>query len=156
MSRDPLDQHPRARLAHLPTPLVKVPALDADVDLWAKFVWPTEGEGLERAAGLVNLPVPLDEGASKALLHFIQLHRESNGPMTAKQYELLSGLLDKRYDKGSHRAILSAVCAMPVTADNRPGYEVKLLIDALKENLPERMQKLDAIVDALKQDLAGS
>lgn len=38
MSRDPLDQHPRARLAHLPTPLIKVPALDRRLgcDLWIK------------------------------------------------------------------------------------------------------------------------
>lgn len=38
MARDPLDQHPRARLAHLPTPLLKVPALDRRLgcDLWIK------------------------------------------------------------------------------------------------------------------------
>lgn len=38
MARDPIDLHPRARLAHLPTPLIKVPALDRRLgcDLWIK------------------------------------------------------------------------------------------------------------------------
>lgn len=38
MARDPIDLHPRAALAHLPTPLIKVPALDRRLgcDLWIK------------------------------------------------------------------------------------------------------------------------
>ena len=73
----------------------------------------------------------------------------------SSQYGTLAWRLDDRYGKGSHGAILSALCQRSISSDNLPGYEVKKLLDWLfkPEDFAPQLGVLDSFVEALKLDL---
>jgi hypothetical protein len=117
------------------------------------FEWPTDDETLEICTGLVNSP-DCDSGVTKLLVEFHALAEGSTKAMSDKQYGFLVSLLDKRYN-GGHNAILSALTGMIINSNFIPGWQIKVLIDWLKEpdNNPADVLRLDAMVEALKADL---
>lgn len=117
------------------------------------FVWPTDDEALEICTGLVNSP-DCDSDVTKLLVEFHALAEGSTKAMSDKQYGFLVSLLDKRYN-GGHNAILSALTGMIINSDFIPGWQIKVLIDWLKDadSNAGNVDRLDAMVDALKLDL---
>lgn len=124
----------------------------ADAAASAPFAWPRSREAIDLCTGFINIP-DLDEQVFALVSDIQGKHKDSNGPMSEKQYPFLAGLLNKRYGENSHNAILSALTGMLVSGENPPGWKAKVLIDWLKED-DANVVTLDAMVDFLKQDIA--
>lgn len=118
------------------------------------FTWPTDEEVLDICAGLYNSP-----DCPKRVVDMIQWfsgqNEDSDKPLSEKQYPFMVSLVDERYGKGSHNAILSALISGIVNKQNVPGWKTKVLIAWLKapEENAGKLEVLDALVAALKQDL---
>lgn len=120
----------------------------------APFVWPTSIDALELCAGTVNSP-DLGARCHKMIQYFVGLNEGSRNGMTDKQYQFLSGLLDKRYN-GGHNAILSALIGGVVDGEHVPGFDVKELIDWLKDEKAnaQKLAILDELVSFVMADIA--
>jgi len=90
------------------------------VDLWGDTPVPWF------AAAHAALAPPIRQQADE----WLTLHRNNGGPCSPKQYGYLAGLLDsvieqatgveKTVGPGPHRRVLTVLCQMDVTGDNRP------------------------------------
>ena len=126
------------------------------------FVWPVNDDALEMCSGFINLP-DLTPQQAKLINAITEADKASKNKMSnevkegkkSSQYGTLAWRLDDRYGKGSHGAILSALCQRSISSDNLPGYEVKKLLDWLfkPEDFGPQLGVLDGFVEALKQDL---
>ena len=126
------------------------------------FTWPVDDDALEMCSGFINLP-ELTPQQAKLINAITEADKGSRSGMSnevkegkkSSQYGTLAWRLDDRYGKGSHGAILSALCQRSISSDNLPGYEVKKLLDWLfkPEDFGPQLGVLDGFVEALKQDL---
>ena len=126
------------------------------------FVWPVNDDALEMCSGFINLP-DLTPQQAKLINAITEADKASKNKMSnevkegkkSSQYGTLAWRLDDRYGKGSHGAILSALCQRSISSDNLPGYEVKKLLDWLfkPEDFAPQLGVLDSFVEALKLDL---
>lgn len=129
------------------------------------FVWPTSEDALERCGGLVNVP-DLPKQEHTLISSITSDSNNSQWPMSTKvapgkktsAYATLVWQVEERYGKGSHNAILSALCGRVVNSDNPPGSTAgSKLLDWLFNKDGEydkQLQVLDLVVDALKADIA--
>ena len=130
-------------------------------DFGMGFTWPTEEKelGVVAAAGDGDWVLP---DWRRLLTYTRQLHKDSGDRhlSTASadggqgQYGYLVGLLDTRYGKGSHRAILSLLCDAVVAHDTPPGGDLRVLIDWLKDPAQNKLKVslLDALVSEFKKE----
>ena len=136
-----------------------VEEMNPDGDLFDVFKWHKDEEWLQIAAGIIQMG-ELKGDAARLVTYCIKLHSESGSKCLSTeaangkggQYGYLVSLLDSRYGGESHRMILSALCATPITKENPPGWKVKELLDWLvkPEGNKAKISILDQVVEFIK------
>lgn len=137
-----------------------VEEMNPDGDLFDVFKWHKDEEWLQIAAGIIQMG-ELKGDAARLVTYCIKLHSESGSKYLSTvsatgsgsgQYGLLVSRLDGRYGSDSHRMILSALCATPITKENPPGWKVKELLDWLvkPEDNKTKISILDQVVEFIK------
>lgn len=122
------------------------------------FVWPTSDDALEICAGYRETLA--DSDASDMIDKWREKNQSSNAPLSIQnkdgkgggQYGAMAGKLGTRYGKGSHAAILSAICGRVVSRENPPGWKLKELLD-LWDTGGLDVSVFDSFVEVLKGEL---